>query len=172
VNLPIAPMQAHGMRPRMVFAAAAADFHEALRRAQTVLDAKGDLLLELVKTRASQINGCAFCVDMHTKDARAAGESEQRLYALTAWREAPFFSERERAALALTEAMTQITDEGVPDPVYEAAREFFTEPELAALIGEIALINAWNRIAIATRMVAGRYRSQRKSASDRIHGAP
>ena len=116
------------------------------------------LLVELVKTRASQINGCAFCVDMHTKDARAAGEEEHRLYLLVAWRECDWYSERERAALALTEAMTRLPDgHGVPDDVFAAAADLFSEQELAGLIWVITVINAWNRIAITTRMEPGHY---------------
>ncbi|MEV0185268.1 carboxymuconolactone decarboxylase family protein [Streptomyces sp. NPDC050625] len=114
-------------------------------------------LLELVRIRASQINGCAFCLDMHTKDARAAGEREQRIYALNAWRETPFFSRRERAALALTEAVTLVRDGHVPDEVYAEVAEVFDEPQLAALIWAATVINAYNRIAIATRMVPGAY---------------
>ena len=106
-----------------------------------------------MKTRASQINGCAFCVDMHTKDARAAGEEEQRLHLLVAWREADWYSERERAALALTEAMTRLPDgHGVDDDVFRAAADLFGEQELAGLIWAITAINAWNRIAITTGM--------------------
>ncbi|MGW0866659.1 carboxymuconolactone decarboxylase family protein [Streptomyces koelreuteriae] len=110
-------------------------------------------LLELVRIRASQINGCAFCLDMHTKDARAQGETEQRLYTLNAWRETPFFTERERAALALTEAVTLVHDGRVPDAVYAEAAEVFDENQIAALIWSATVINAYNRIAIATRMV-------------------
>src|SRR5919198_2756433 len=105
-------------------------------------------LLELVKMRASQINGCAFCLDMHSKDARARGESEQRLYLLNAWREAPFYTERERAALAWTEAVTLITDGHVPDDVYDEVRAHFSEKELADLTLAVATINAWNRLSI------------------------
>jgi AhpD family alkylhydroperoxidase len=116
------------------------------------------LLVELVKTRASQINGCAFCVDMHTKDARAAGEEEHRLHLLVAWRECDWYSERERAALALTEAMTRLPDgHGVPDDVFTAAAGLFSDEELAGLIWAITAINAWNRIAITTRMEPGHY---------------
>lgn len=114
-------------------------------------------LLELVKTRASQLNGCAFCLDMHTKDARAAGETEQRLYALSAWREAPFYTDRERAALAWTEAITFVTDGHVPDDVYELARTQFDEQELVDLTLAIVAINGWNRLAIAFRTEAGTY---------------
>jgi AhpD family alkylhydroperoxidase len=118
-------------------------------------------LLELVKTRASQINGCAFCLDMHTKDARARGESEQRLYALSAWRETPFYSERERAALAWTEAVTLISETHVPDDVYELAREQFSEQELANLTLAIIAINGWNRLAISFRTVPGTYQPRK-----------
>jgi AhpD family alkylhydroperoxidase len=118
-------------------------------------------LLELVKTRASQINGCAFCLDMHTKDARAQGETEQRLYTLAAWYEAPFFSDRERAALAWTEAVTRIADTHVPDGVYELARKHFSEKELVDLTLAIVAINGWNRLAISFRAEAGTYQPAR-----------
>jgi AhpD family alkylhydroperoxidase len=114
-------------------------------------------LLELVKTRASQINGCAFCLDMHTKDARLAGETEQRLYTLSAWHETPFFTDRERAALAWTEAVTRVADTHVPDDVYELARNHFSEKELVDLTLAIVAINGWNRLAIAFRTVPGTY---------------
>jgi AhpD family alkylhydroperoxidase len=113
-------------------------------------------LLELVKIRASQINGCAYCIDMHTKDARAGGETEQRIYALNAWRETPFFTERERAALAWAESVTHIGN-GVPDELYAEARQHFSEKELADLTWAVAAINAWNRIAISFRSVPGSY---------------
>jgi AhpD family alkylhydroperoxidase len=116
-------------------------------------------LLHMVKLRASQINGCAYCIDMHWKDARATGESEQRLYGLDAWREAPYYNDRERAALEWTEAMTNITDGHVPDAVYEAVRNHFSQKELVDLSWAVASINAWNRIAIAFRSEAGRYKS-------------
>lgn len=114
-------------------------------------------LLELVKTRASQINGCAFCIDMHTKDARAAGETEQRLYALNAWRETPFYTDRERAALAWTEAITLIGEGHAPDDVYEEVRQRFTEEELVNLTLAIVTINGWNRLSIAFRALPGSY---------------
>lgn len=114
-------------------------------------------LLELVKTRASQINGCAFCIDMHTKDARAAGETEQRLYGLSAWRETPFYSERERAALELTEAVTLITNSGVPDALHQKVREHFSEEETVNLVAAIIAINGWNRLAITFHTPAGSY---------------
>ena len=114
-------------------------------------------LLELVKMRASQMNGCAFCLDMHSKDARIAGETEQRLYALNAWRETPFFSDRERAALEWAESLTDVAHSHVPDEVYEGVRKHFTEEELVNLTLAVVEINGWNRIAIAFRMVAGSY---------------
>jgi AhpD family alkylhydroperoxidase len=115
-------------------------------------------LLELVKMRASQINGCAFCLDMHSKDARAAGETEQRLYLLSAWREAPFYTPRERAALAWTEALTSVADGHVPDEVYAEAREHFGEKELVDLSLAVVAINGWNRLAVGFRAEVGAYR--------------
>ena len=114
-------------------------------------------LLELVRLRASMINGCAYCVDMHTKDARARGESEQRLYAVSVWHEAPFFTSRERAALAWTDAVTQVSAGHVPDEVYRLAREHFDERQLVDLTMAIIAINSWNRLAIAFRTLAGTY---------------
>ncbi|MDQ0874292.1 AhpD family alkylhydroperoxidase [Paenibacillus sp. V4I3] len=114
-------------------------------------------LWELIKIRASQINGCAFCLDMHTKDARAMGETEQRLYLLNAWREAPFYTESERAALALTEAVTRISDGGVPQELYEQVRRHFDEEQFVDLLMAINGINSWNRMAISTGMVPGEY---------------
>jgi len=118
-------------------------------------------LLELVKTRASQINGCAFCLDMHTKDARARGEAEQRLYALSAWRETPFYTDRERAALAWTEAVTLVSETHIPDDVYEQARQQFSEQELAYLTLAVIAINGWNRLAIGFRTVPGTYQPRK-----------
>jgi AhpD family alkylhydroperoxidase len=126
-------------------------------------------LQELVKLRASQINGCAYCIDMHTKDARANGESEQRLYALSAWRETPFFTDRERAALAWTEALTLIAEDHAPDGVYEEVRSRFSEKELVALTMAIVAINGWNRIAISFRAVPGTYQPQTHSAGAKVH---
>ena len=114
-------------------------------------------LLHLIKLRASQINGCAYCIDMHWKDLRAIGENEQRLYGLDAWHESPYYSDRQRAALAWTEAVTRITDGHVPDRVYEEVRRHFSEKELADLTLAIASINAWNRLAIASRAEPGKY---------------
>ena len=114
-------------------------------------------LIELVKMRTSQINGCAFCIDMHSKDARAEGESEQRLYALNAWRETPFFTDRERAALAWTEAVTLVAEGHVPDAVYQEARQRFTDEELVNLTMAVVTINGWNRLSVAFRAVPGEY---------------
>ncbi len=115
-------------------------------------------LLDLVLVRTSQINGCAYCIDMHTKDARAHGESEQRLYELDAWRESPFYTDRERAALAWTEAVTLVTNGHVPDEVYAEASKEFHDAELVNLTLAVTLINSWNRISIAFRNVPGEYR--------------
>ena len=121
---------------------------------QSGLDAS---LLELVKLRASQINGCAYCIDMHTKDARARGEPEQRLYAVAVWRETPFFTERERAGLAWTQAVTQVSWQHVPEDVYQLARQHFDEKELVDLTMAIIAINRWNRLAISFWTVPGMY---------------
>ncbi len=120
-----------------------------------------EALLELVKIRASQINGCAHCLDMHTKDARAKGETEQRLYLVAAWREAPVFTERERAALEWTEAITRIDQGHVPDDVYQTASKYFTEKELVDLTLAVVLINGYNRLNIAFRTIAGSYQPAR-----------
>ena len=114
-------------------------------------------LFELVKIRASQMNGCAYCLDMHTKDARAAGETEQRIYALSAWRETPFFDDRERAALEWTEVLTRVGDTHVPDEAYERVARHFDEAELVALTFGVVVINSWNRLAIAVRAPVGSY---------------
>ncbi|HLI35165.1 MAG TPA: carboxymuconolactone decarboxylase family protein [Terriglobia bacterium] len=124
-------------------------------------------LLDLIDLRASQINGCAYCVDMHTKDARARGESEQRLYAVSVWRDTPFFTDRERAALAWTEAVTEVSKDHVPDEVYELARKHFSEKELVDLTMAIVAINGWNRLNVAFRREAGSYQpaAQRPASS-------
>ena len=119
-------------------------------------------IIHLVKLRASQINGCAYCLDMHWKDLRALGENEQRLYSLDAWEESPFYSERERAALAWAEAVTRVSESHVPDAVYEEARRHFSDQELADLTFVIATINAWNRLSIAARVVPGSYQPAAK----------
>lgn len=108
---------------------------------------------ELIKIRASQINSCAFCIDMHTKDARRMGETEQRIYALNAWRETPFFTPEERAVLALTEAITLVADTHVPDDVYNEVRKYYNEKQTADMIMAIVTINAWNRIGVSTRLM-------------------
>jgi AhpD family alkylhydroperoxidase len=115
-------------------------------------------LLNLIRMRASQINGCAYCLDMHSKDARAHGETEQRLYGLNAWRETPYYTERERAALEWTEALTLVAETHVPDDVYERVRQQFSEAELANLSLAIVSINGWNRLVISTRQIPGTYR--------------
>jgi AhpD family alkylhydroperoxidase len=116
-------------------------------------------LLELVRMRASQINQCAYCIDMHTKDARAQGETEQRLYALSAWRETPFYSERERAALEWTEAVTRVGETHVPDDVFDRTRQLFDESELVALTFAVVIINGWNRLAVSFRVPVGTYQA-------------
>jgi len=115
-------------------------------------------LFELVKIRASQINGCAYCLDMHTKDARLAGETEQRLYALSVWRETPFFTDRERAALEWTEAVTRVADTHVPDEIHARVAAHFNEAELVALTFGVVVINSWNRLAVSFRPPVGSYK--------------
>jgi len=121
-------------------------------------------LMELVKLRASQINACAHCIDMHTKELRADGESEQRLYLLNAWRESPFYSDRERAALAWTEAVTLVADSQVPDDVYEEARKQFSEQELVNLTFAVIAINGANRLNVAFRTMPGSHQVRRRAA--------
>lgn len=148
------------MQPRFDYAKAAPAALQAMSALEGYVRKSSRLeesLLELVKMRASQINGCAYCIDMHSKDARANGENEQRLYALSAWRETPFFTDRERAALAWTEAITLISEDQAPDHVYAEARERFTEEELVNLTIAIITINGWNRLAIGFRAVPGEY---------------
>lgn len=122
-------------------------------------------LVHLVKMRASQINGCAYCLDMHSLDARAEGESEQRLYTLDAWRETPFFTDRERAALAWTEALTLVSHTHAPDDVYDEVKKQFSEKEIVDLTFVIGTINLWNRLAISLRAVPGRYKPAKAAAS-------
>jgi AhpD family alkylhydroperoxidase len=122
-------------------------------------------LIHLIKMRASQINGCAYCLDMHSIDARAAGESEQRLYTLEAWRETPFFSERERAALAWTEAVTLISQTHAPDDVYGDMQKHFSEKEIVDLTLLAAMINLWNRVAISSRAVPGHYKPAKSTSA-------
>lgn len=151
------------MQPRIAYGRVSADGVAALSRLEAYVRHSGleHSLLELVKTRASQINGCGYCIDMHTKDARAAGESEQRLYLLPAWREAPFYTERERAALEWTEALTLVSEREVADDLYERVRQHFGEKELVDLTLAITAINSWNRLAIAFRTEVGSYRIDR-----------
>jgi len=122
-------------------------------------------LLDLVLIRASQINGCAYCLDMHSKDARASGETEQRIYVLNAWSETSYFTDRERAALAWTEAVTLVAEGHVPDAVYEQVRPHFSEAELIGLTMTIATINSWNRLNVSFRVPAGNYKSTRQPAA-------
>jgi AhpD family alkylhydroperoxidase len=140
----------------------ASDVGQAMLSLGKAVDASGleRPLLDLVKVRASQINGCAYCLDMHTKDARAFGETEQRLYALNGWRETPFFSDRERAALEWVEAITRVAETHVPDEVYERVRRQFDEAQLVALTFAAVVINAFNRLAIAFRVPVGAYQPQ------------
>jgi AhpD family alkylhydroperoxidase len=139
----------------------------AMLALQHVVDESGlePSLLGLVEVRASQINGCAYCIDMHTKDARARGETEQRLFLLDAWRESPFYSPRERAALAWTEAVTRVADGHVPDDVFEQARAVFDESELVKLTLAIVTINSWNRLSISFRAVPGAYKAGARTAT-------
>lgn len=147
------------MEPRMDYTRASPEALRAMYGLEGFVRRSGieHPLLHLVKMRASQMNGCAYCIDMHSKDARAAGETEQRLYALYAWRETPFYTPRERAALAWTEALTDVRDGHVPDSVFTEARAEFGEEELVNLTTAIVAINGWNRIAIAFRAVPGTY---------------
>lgn len=152
------------MQPRIETDAVAPDGIKAMLRLESYVRSCGleHALLELVKLRASQINGCAFCIDMHTKDARAHGETEQRLYTLVAWRETPFFTDRERAALAWTESVTNVSKTEVPDDVYESVRQHFNEKELVDLTLAIVAINGWNRLAVGFRKVPGTYQPARR----------
>jgi AhpD family alkylhydroperoxidase len=149
------------MQPRVDFVKSASGVVEAMLGLEKYLHQSGleIRLLDLVKLRASQINGCAYCLDMHWKDLRALGEDEQRLYGLDAWEESPYYSDRERAALAWTEAVTNIRETHAPDDVFERVRPFFSEKELADLTLAIAAINAWNRLSIAGRSVPGTYQA-------------
>ena len=150
------------MKPRLEYAQIAPGARDAMLGLEQYVHAAGlnPALLELVKVRASQLNGCAYCLDMHTKDARASGEKEQRLYAVAAWHEAPFFTDRERAALAWTEAVTLIGGAHVPDAAFDAARKEFGAKELVDLTMAIVAINGWNRLAVAFRTVPGSYKPE------------
>ena len=155
------------MKPRIDFTKVSPRALQAMMGLQTYVNHSGleHSLLGLMKMRASQINGCAYCLDMHFKDARAAGETEQRLYLLSAWREAPFYSERERAALEWTEAMTLLTEGHVPDAVYVSVREHFSEAELVDLSMAVVAINGWNRLMVGFRGEAGTYQVRQTVAA-------
>ena len=151
------------MKARIEYGKASPEARKAMFGLAQYLDQNGleHSLLNLIDLRASQINGCAYCLDMHGKDLKAAGESDQRLYSLDAWRETPFYTDRERAALAWTEAVTRINDGHVPDEVYEEARRHFSEKELVDLTLAVVAINGWNRLSIAFRIVPGTYQPAR-----------
>ena len=150
------------MRARLEYGKVAPGALDAMLGLETYVHGAGlePTLLELVKVRASQINGCAYCLDMHTKDARSRGETEQRLYAVAAWHDAPFFTERERAALSWAERVTLVSETKVPDAAYEEARRHFGEKELVDLTLAIVAINGWNRLAVAFRTVPGSYKPE------------
>ena len=152
------------MEPRVDYLRVARGGYEAMLGLEKYLQQCGleESLLDLLKLRASQLNGCAYCIDMHWKDLRSLGETEQRLYGLDAWGESPYYSDRERAALLWTEAVTNVQQGHVPDEIYEKVRTQFSEKELADLTLAIAAINAWNRLAIAARSVPGKYRPAEK----------
>lgn len=154
------------MQARLDFAKTAPGVVDTMRGLETYLRSTNlDAgLLDLVKLRVSLINGCAYCVDMHSKDLRAAGETEQRLYAVSVWRETPFFTERERAALAWAEKVTNVAYDHVPDAEFEAVRKQFTDKELADLTLAIVAINGWNRLSIAFRAVPGTYQAPARRA--------
>jgi AhpD family alkylhydroperoxidase len=147
------------MKPRFNYADVAPGVYDAMDTLDQYLSICGleESLLHLVRLRASQINGCAYCIDMHWKDLRALGQVEQRLYSLDAWRECPYYTDRERAALAWTEATTLIAGDHVPEAVHQTVRPHFNGKELADLTLAIATINAWNRLSIASRLVPGDY---------------
>jgi AhpD family alkylhydroperoxidase len=145
------------METRFNYAKAAPEIYTAMDALDQYLGKCGldESLLHLVRLRASQINGCAYCIDMHWKDLRAINEAEQRLYSLDAWRECPYYSDRERAALAWTEAVTLIINGHVPEAIYAEVRRHFSEKELSDLTLAVATINAWNRLSISARLVPG-----------------
>jgi AhpD family alkylhydroperoxidase len=153
------------MQARFEYAKAAPGAYKAMLGLEQYLHQSGleESLLHLIKLRASQVNGCAYCLDMHWKDLRAIGETEQRLYSLDAWRECPYYTARERAALAWTEAVTLVAHGHVPDSVYAEVRPQFNDRELSDLTFAVATINAWNRLSIAARTVPGTYQPRRAS---------
>ncbi|HVX89364.1 MAG TPA: carboxymuconolactone decarboxylase family protein [Gemmatimonadales bacterium] len=149
------------MIPRIHFAKHAPGVYDAMDALDTYLSASpvDQKLLHLVRLRASQVNGCAYCIDMHWKDLKALGDSDQRLYGLDAWRESPYYTDKERAALAWTESVTFIAQGQAPDPVFDELKRQFNEREVADLTLTIATINAWNRLSIAARLTPGTYKS-------------
>ncbi len=155
------------MEPRIDYSKYALDAQKALFALEKYIATCGldHKLIHLIKMRASQINGCAFCIDMHSKDARAIGETEQRLYELNAWRETPFYTDSERAALEWTESLTLVSETHVPDEVYENVRKHFSEKEIVDLSLIVGMINLWNRLAISVRAVPGEYSVKHATAS-------
>ena len=155
------------MKPRINYAKVAPGVYDAMDALDTYLAACGleESLLHLVRLRASQLNGCAYCIDMHWKDLRALGETEQRLYGLDAWRESPYYTERERAALEWTEAVTFVAERHAPDALHDEARRIFNEKEMADLTLAVATINAWNRLSIAARLTPGLYQPAKRPAA-------
>lgn len=154
------------MQPRFNFSQSSADAYQALIQIERYLHRTGleASLLHMIKLRASQMNGCAYCIDMHWKDLKALGETDQRMYSLDAWRECPYYSERERAALAWTEAVTRVADGHVPDEVYQALKAQFSDQEISDLTVAAALINTWNRLVIASRTTPGTYQPAHKGS--------
>jgi AhpD family alkylhydroperoxidase len=154
------------MKPRLNYAGVAPGIYDAMDALDRYLAGCGleESLLHLARLRASQLNGCAYCIDMHWKDLRALGETEQKLASLNAWRECPWFTERERAALAWTDAVTFVSEAHVPDALYADVRNAFAEKELADLTLAVATINAWNRLSIASRLQPGGYEPAGRSA--------
>jgi len=155
------------MEPRIAYARVAPEAYRVMSGIEAYVRESGleKSLLELVKIRASQINNCAYCLDMHTKDARAAGETEQRIYTLSAWCETPFFSERERAALLWTETLTRLSQNDVPDEVFEEVRAQFSDEEMVNLSMAIIAINGWNRLGVGFRSVPGTYQPRTQHQS-------
>lgn len=147
------------MTPRINYQAASPKALHAMFGLERYVNESGlePALIELVKIRASYINGCAYCIDMHTKDARLAGETEQRIYAIPVWHETPFFTPKERAALAWTEAVTKVSETGVPDSAFEEVKAHFTQSEIVDLTMAIVAINGWNRLAVSFRTEPGTY---------------
>lgn len=159
-------MERFTVKKRLDYGAIAPDAMKAMSALERYVRTSGleQPLIEMVKLRASQINGCAYCVDMHWKDARAGGETEQRLYSLSVWSETPFYTERERAALAWTEALTLLPENEVSDELYEHVREHFSEKEIVDLTTAIIVINGWNRFGVSFRSEPGTYQPVQKSA--------